>query len=138
MSLNSVSEDIVTLLNANSKGVEGTDLFSFQWGRDSLGEEVDKQILVMDGQNIDVELKDEYENPVFIIYVRGSTVEPIKTVYDRARDIYEFMLSQATQTINTVEYLQFKDIGGLVALTKDGNNRFSYAMNFFTYRCSIG
>jgi hypothetical protein len=138
MSLNSVSEDIVTLLNANSKGVEGTDLFSFQWGSDTSGEEVDKQILVMDGQSIDVELKEEYENPVFLIYVRGSTNEPIKTVYDRARGIYEFMLSQATQTINAIEYLQFKDIGGLAALTKDGNNRFTYVMNFFTYRCSIG
>lgn len=137
MALNSVSQDIRQLLNDNSKGTQGTDLFSFQWGSGFEGAETQKQILVLDGQNINVELKDEYENPVFIIYVRGATNESQKSVYDRARDIYEFMIQEPTQTINTVEYLQFKDIGGMVALSKDENNRFTYVMNFFTWRCSV-
>jgi hypothetical protein len=136
MALNSVSQDVRQLLNDNSKGTQGTDLFSFEWG-ESGGEEIDKQILVIDTQSIDVELKDEYENPTFNIYVRGDSNESKKSVYDRARDIYEFMLTQPTQEINAVEYLQFKDIGGLNALTKDENNRFTYSMNFFTWRCSI-
>ena len=137
MALNSVSEDIRQLLDTNSKGTQGTDLFSFQWGSDASGVERGKQILVIDGQSIDVELKDEYENPVFIIYVRGDTNESRKSVYDRARDIFEFMIQEATQTINAVEYLQFKDIGGMVGLSKDENNRFTYSMNFFTWRCSV-
>lgn len=137
MALNSVSEDIKTLLDDNSKGIAGTDLFSFQWGSGSSGSETQSQILVIDTTPLDVELKDEYENPTFNIYVRGSTAETPKDVYDRARDIYEFMLTQPTQEINGVEYLQFKDIGGLNALSKDENNRHTYMMNFFTWRCSV-
>ncbi len=38
---------------------------------------------------------------------------------------------------SSYEYLQFKDIGGLNALSKDENNRHTYMMNFFTWRCSI-
>lgn len=137
MSLNAVSEDIRTLLGDNSKGVSGTDLFSFQWGSAEGGEEVDSQILIIDTDGIDSPVKDEIEQPVFIIYVRGGTNEGVKSVHDRARDIYEFMITEPTQFINSTEYLQFAPVGGLVPLGKDASNRFGFSMNFFTYRQSV-
>lgn len=143
MTQKAVCEDIRFLLNANSKGVGGTDLFSFQWGSDADGDEIDKQILVIDGeplqpQGIFGEVKDERETPTFVIQVRGETNEGVKSVHDRARDIYEFMLQQPNQTIDGTDYLAFTPIGGMIPLGKDENNRFSFSMVFFTYRRSIG
>ena len=137
MALNSVSEDIRQLLNDNSKGTQGTDLFSFQWGSGFEGAETQKQILVMDTQNIDVVDKLYYERPTFLIYVRGSTTESNKSVYDRARDIYEFMIQQVRQDINSTEYIEFEPVDGPRNLGKDENNRFTYSMNFSTFRDSI-
>lgn len=138
MALNSVSEDIRQLLNDNSKGTQGVDLFPFEWGCDDTGAEIDKQILVIDGPNIDVIVKEDFERPTFVIYVRGSTNESSKSVYDRVRDIYEFMIVQERQTINGTEYLQYEPIAAPIALTKDSNNRFTYSINFSTYRNAIG
>lgn len=138
MALNSVSEDVRQLLNDNSKGTQGTDLFSFQWGSGFEGAETQKQILVLDTGNIVALVKDEYEQPTFSIQVRGSTVESVKTVYDRARDIYEFMIQQPRTTINTVLYYEFAPaLNEILSLGKDENNRYTYQLNFFTYRCSI-
>ena len=137
MSLNSVSEDIRLLLGNGAKGVVGTDLFSFQWGSSIGGGEVDKQIVVKDSGAIEAKVKDEYENPTFNILVRGETSEGFKSVHDRARDIYEFVIVQIRQTLNGTEYVEFAPIGGLMSLGKDSNNRVVYSMNFFTYRNSI-
>lgn len=137
MALNSVSEDIRQLLNDNSKGTQGTDLFSFQWGSGFEGAETQAQILVIDTQNIDVIDKLYYERPTFLIYVRGSTTESNKAVYDRARDIYEFMIQQVRQEINGTEYIEFEPVDGPRNLGKDENNRFTYSMNFSTFRDSI-
>ena len=137
MALNAVSEDVRTLLNDNVKGVAGTDLFSFQWGSASGGKEINKQILVTDAEAIDFPIKDQGEQPVVNIMVRGETKEKVLSVHDRARDIYEFMIQRPTEEINGVTYSQFAPLGGLVNLGKDGNNRFVYSMNFFTFRCSI-
>ncbi len=138
MALNSVSEDIKTLLNDNSKGIEGTDLFAFGWGFTDNGEEINKQILVTDTGNIEALIKDEYENPTFNIMVRGGTNEQDKAVHARARDIYEFMLQQVRQTLNGNEYVQYAPISEeIIPLGKDDNNRIVYAMNFFTFRDSI-
>lgn len=138
MSLSSVAEDIRILLGTAGKGTAGTDLFSFQHGSGAAGAEQDKQIVVTDTGNIDVILSRDYENPTFQITVRGGRNESVKTVYDRARDIYEFMISQDRQTINTNEYAIFEPLGGLVPAGKDKNNRHVYTMNFYTLRASIG
>lgn len=137
MSLNSVSEDVRTMLNDGLKGVSGTDLFSFQWGSGADGVEIDKQILVVDEGVIDSLLKEQYENPTINIFVRGGTSEGLKAVHDRARDIYEYMISQVRQIINGTEYVEFEPVGGLNALGKDENNRAVYLMNFYTFRNSI-
>ena len=138
MSLNNVAEDIRALLASESKGESGVDLFSFQWGSDVKGAEIDGQIMIMDnGQLADFSLKESHEQPSFTIYVRGETSESEKAVHDRARDIYEMMLQEKRQIINALEYVEFTPIGGLLPLGKDASNRVSYSMNFYTFRCAI-
>lgn len=129
-----VSEDIRTLLNDNGFGVEGTDLFSFEWGTNDEGEEIDSQTLIVDTEPLTSDLKDQYEQPTFAILVRGVIDGDSKTVYDKARAIFEFLIVQPTQTINTVDYLEFEPIGGTTPLGKDKNSRFVYSMNFYTFR----
>jgi len=139
MALNNVAEDIQSLLNTAGKGVAGTDLFSFQWGNGANGKEIDEQILVLDsGTLTDALIKDEYEQPTFTIQVRGGTNEAVLAVYDRARDIYQFVIAQVRTTLNGIEYLEFAPIGGLIPVGKDDNNRWNYTMTFFTFRDSIG
>lgn len=138
MALNNVAEDIRTILNDAAKGASGTDLFSFQWGFGASGDEIDKQILVTHTDDTIAMIKDEYENPNFNIMVRGETQEGAKSVHDRARDIYEFLIQEKRQIINGTEYIEFAPIAGLQPLGKDANNRFVFSMNFFTFRNSIG
>ena len=132
-----VSEDIRTLLNDNALGVEGTDLFSFECGTDNEGEEIDSQTLIIDTEPFTSDLKDQYEQPTFAILVRGVIDGDSKTVYDKIRAIIEFLIVQPTQTINTVDYLEFEPIAGVAPLGKDKNSRFVYSMNFYTFRNPI-
>jgi hypothetical protein len=134
MSLNAVSEDIRSLLNTNLFGVSGVDLFSLEWGTTADGEEIDKQIAITDSDEIDATNKTAYAQPTFIIWVRGNINESHKSVHDRARDIYEFMLQQERQTLNGNLYIQYAPQGGLLSLGKDDNKRIVYSMNFYTYR----
>lgn len=139
MSLNSVSEDIVKIINtATGFGIAGTDLFAFEWGTKLDGAEVNKQTMITDLASIDAPISEEHENPVFLILVRGDTKEARKTVHDRARALYQFILQENRQTINGILYLPFAPVGGLVPLGTDDNNRVIYSMTFFTYRQSLG
>lgn len=139
MSLNSVAEDIVTRINtAGGFGVAGTDLFAFEWGTAVNGDEINKQIQVVDVRGQDADIKSEYENPFFMIQVRGNTTEPRKVVHDRARALYQFLLQEVRQTINGVLYLPFAPFGGLIPMGADNNNRVIYSMTFFTFRQSLG
>jgi len=139
MSLNAVSEDIRQLLDDNSValGLTSIPITSFQWKAGNDGNEVNNQVLVLDTDAIDALVKDEYENPVFNIRVRGDTQEGVKSVHDRARGIYEFMLQEVRKTINGSEYVEYAPLGGLLPEGKDESNRFIYSMNFFTYRDPI-
>lgn len=137
MSLNAASEDIRAMLHTGLFGVSGTDLFSLEWGTALNGKEVDKQILVVDTEDVDSSIKDEYEQPTFTIFVRGSTSESMKVVHDRARALYEFMIQQVRQTLNGTEYVEFAPVTGLLSLGRDNNNRAVYSMNFFTFRSPL-
>lgn len=134
MTLAAVSTDIKTLLDANGFGTDGDDLFAFEWGSDIKGAEIDKQTLILDTEAIPSDLKKLYEQPVFLILVRGTKNEAAKTVHDRARAIWEFLIIQETQDINGVSYLQFEPIDGMIPLGRDGNKRFVYSMTFYTFR----
>jgi len=139
MSLNAVSEDIRQLLDDNSAalGLASIPITSFQWKSETNGDEVDSQVLVLDTDAIDALIKDEYENPVFNVRVRGDTQEGVKSVHDRARGIYEFLLQEVRTIINGTEYVEYAPLGGLLPEGKDKSNRFIYTMNFFTYRDPI-
>ncbi len=140
MSLNAVSEDIRQLLDDNSValGIDSIPITAFQWRSGADGAEVDSQILVLDTGNIESLIKDEYENPTFNVMARGDTQEKVKTVHDRARGIYEFLLQEIRETINGTEYIQYAPVAdGIQPLGKDKSNRFVYSMTFFTYRCPI-
>ncbi len=136
MSMASVAEDIRVLLNDNGKGTSATDLFSFQWGA-LKGVEIDKQIMIRETDSVDALIKDEYEQPVFNILVRGDIGEKVKSVHDRARDIYEFLLVRTREEINNNEYVQFAPMGGLVPMGKDANNRAVFSMTFYTFRLPL-
>ena len=135
--MKAVCEDIRFLLDQNSFGVSGTDLFSFEWGSNVEGDEIDSQILILDADDIETPLKELYENPTFTILVRGSKVESGKTVHDRARAVYEFMIQRPSETIDGTDYLQFEPITGLVPIGRDENDRHVYTMTFYTYRDPI-
>ena len=138
MSLNSPAEDIVTRINlATGFGVAGTDLFAFEWGTKTDGNEIDKQTMVVDTGGIDTTEKD-VENPTILIQVRGTTSEPRKVVHDRARALFQFMLQEVRQTINGIVYLPFAPVGGIIPMGTDSNNRVIYSMTFFTFRQSLG
>ena len=136
MSLQAVSEDIRALLNGSLGLVEAIDLFSFEWGSVD-GTEINKQVLVIDLEPMDTDMKDSYEKPVFQILVRGENDESGKIVHDQARAIYDFIREQVTQTINSVDYLEFEPVGGLMPLGKDSNGLHTYAMTFYTFRDPI-
>lgn len=138
MSLNAVCEDVRSLMHAAGKGSQGVDLFSMQWGSANGGGEIHKQILVIDREPLDALIKDEYENPVFEVLVRGNVAENVLTVHDRARDIYQWFIGLPRQEVGPVTYIQFAPVGGMIPLGKDQNNRSVFSMTFFTYRESTG
>lgn len=137
MAQRAVCEDIRTLLHNGSKGTQGTDLFSFQWGSGAGGAEIDKQILVCDREPIPALIKDEYENPVFEVLVRGERNENVKAVHDRARDIYEWLCTRTRQEVLPSTYIEFAPVGGMIPIGRDDNSRPVFSMTFFTYRESI-
>ena len=139
MTMNAVSEDIKTLLNGevSLSLTDGTDLFAFEWGNGEDGAEIDQQVLILDTEALDSELKNLYENPTFQIIVRGAKNESGKEVHDRARPIYDFLRQQLTQDIGSVSYLQFEPIANVLPLGKDDNGRHGYSMNFYTFRNPI-
>lgn len=131
--MNSVAFDVMTFLNDNAIGTTGTDLFCFEWGHASQ-EEIDKQVLVLDQEAVDSPLKNTYEQPVIQVLVRGSKRESGKTVYARARAIFNLLIAQSTVTINGTDYLEFEPLSNVTPIGRDANNRFMVSLNFYTFR----
>jgi len=133
MTLNAVSVDIVTLLDDNSFGTAGTDLFGMEWGQVN-GQDVDNQILVIDTSGVPSDLKDLYEQPAFQILVRGDRKKSTKDVHDQIRAIHEFLMAQGTIIINTTSYREFEYNSLPNAVGRDENDRYVYSANYWTYR----
>ena len=128
--VNSVAQDVATLLEGNALGTIGTDLFGMQWG-----DGVDAQTLVIETGAIDTENKEQYEQPTFQILVRGSRQAAINTLYATIKAIHEFLIEQPElTTINTTDYLGFEPVSGIAALGRDDLNRFVYSSNYYTFR----
>jgi len=130
--MKSVSIDIMSLLDTNAFGTTGTDLFAMAWNED-----VDAQVLVMDGGNIDVPLKELNENPMFQILVRGNRGADMNTAYTLIRSIHEFLIVQVRQIIDLTEYVEYEPIGGINALGRDENDRTVFSSNYYTFRESL-
>ena len=126
--MNSVSFDILTLLQSQGFGTIGTNMFGNELGT------VDAQILVSDTGAYDSQLHELYENPTFQIIVRGNKKESNLTSYNKIRAIYEYLNTQGLTTINSQEYELFKSFGGINGLGRDDNDRYVWSCNFMTYR----
>lgn len=121
--------DVMTLLEANSFGVDGVSLFGGEWGSPS------QQILVMEGVGFPSPLTGLYEQPGVQILVRGEKGEADIDVYLRAKPISDFMLAQPEDLdINGTCYKGFEEGSNLAPLGKDSNERFTYSQNFYTWR----
>lgn len=127
--MKSVSIDIMNLLAANGLGAVGTNLFAMAWN-----EEVDAQTVVIDGEGFNTTLKDEYENPVFRILVRGSKGDDMNTAYTAIRAVHEFLIVQPTQIIDGTEYLQYEPLSTIMTLGRDDNDRAVFSINYYTFR----
>lgn len=131
--MNSVSEDIATLLAANALGVIGTTLFFLAWN-----DRVEAQTLILDAGGFDTEDKENSEQPIFQVLVRGEPGEDMKTAYTTIRAVHEFLIAQATQDIGVGnEYQQFTPISTIMGLGRDENDRAVYSMNYYTFRAAI-
>ena len=132
MTNKAVHFDIATLLNDNALGTLGTDLFGGEWG------DTDKQTLVLDGVGTPSDLKQTFEQPGMQILVRGEKRQAAHLVYDVAKAIYDFLVTQPESvTINSTEYKGFEPSSNIAPLGKDANERHIYSMNFSTYRTAI-
>ncbi|MCK5614633.1 hypothetical protein KAR91_72885 [Candidatus Pacearchaeota archaeon] len=130
MSLFPVWYHVTKLLSDAGFGTPGTDLNGGEWIAD-----VNKQILVIDGVGVPSELKTLYEHPSVQILVRGEKYESDLTVYQRAKQIYNFMVSlPESNNIEGVCYKGFEPSSTLGGLGKDSNELFAWSMNFSTYR----
>jgi len=133
MTTNAIHFDIATLLNDNTFGVLGTDLFGGEWG---IG--FDAQTLVLDGVGTPSDLKEVYEQPSVQILVRGEKNQAKHIVYTRIKAISDFLVTLSESvTINTTEYKGFEPSSSIGPLGKDANERHSYSVNFSTYRTAI-
>ncbi len=130
--MKSVSVDIMSLLQANSYGTTGTDLFAMAWNAN-----VDAQVLVLDSESVSSLLPIEYEQPIFQILVRGEKGADMNTAYTLARSIFEFLIVQVRQIIDTTEYLECIPITGLISLGRDENDRAVFSQNFYTFRLPL-
>lgn len=132
MSLNSVSVDIMNLLAANALGTVGDDLFAIAWG-----EGVDAQTLILDQPGFDTTLKENHEQPVFQVLVRGGKNTDMNTAYTAIRDVHEFLIIQPEQILGGVEYLHYEPISTILTLGRDDKDRAIFSMNYYTFRQSI-
>ncbi len=133
MTMNAIHFDIATLLSDNSLGQLGDDLFGGEWlsGKD-------QQTLVLDGVGVPSDLKDSFEQPAVQILVRGDKNEASRSVYQRAKEIYDFLVTTSESvTINDTEYKGFEPGSNIAPLGKDKNERHIYSMNFTTYRAAV-
>jgi len=127
--MKSVSIDIMSLLDTNSFGTTGTDLFALAWNED-----VDAQVLVLDSEGIESMLKVEYENPTFQILVRGARGADMDTAFTLARSIFEFLIVRVREVIDTTEYLEYEPTSSIINLGRDENDRAVFSQNFYTFR----
>lgn len=118
----------MTLLNANTLGTIGTDLFCF-----ALEAEVDSQVCVIDVEDIS-SYKENPEQSVFKVIVRGNKGEDMNTAFTRCRNIHEFLEPRVREVINGTEYLEYEPMAGVTTHGRDPNDRAVFSTTFYTFR----
>lgn len=130
MTKNAVAIDIMEFLQDEDLGTIGSDLFAMEWGQS-----VDEQILVLDTDGIESDLKATFEQPTFQVLVRGKPQTDARATHDKAREVYELLIQQSDSvTIKGTCYKGFEPMSGPAGVGRDTAGRMVYSMNFFTYR----
>ncbi len=125
--MNPVYVDIIDLLLL--EGFSSNELFGGEWGAPH------KQILVLNSGGPASELKQVYEVSDFQILVRGDKTNSDRTVYARAKAVYNYLCSVSGRVcVNDTGYQSFEPTSNLAPLGRDDNGCFIYSMNFRTYR----
>jgi hypothetical protein len=136
MSNNAVYFDIATYFNDNAFGNLGVDLFGTTWGFNNSGE-VDKQILITDNSTESGIIKELYEKVSFQVIARGAVNESPNIVYNRLREIHEFLITRENVEINGTCYLEFNIENSPTNIGQDKNSRFMCSANYYSFRNSI-
>jgi len=129
--MNPAYYDVATLISNDLAGYTLADnLFGGSWNANK-----DDQVLVLEGVGTPSDLKDLYEQPSVQILVRGSKNEADHLVYQRAKGVSDFLLSQSEcVTINSTDYKGFEEGSSIAPLGKDDKERFIYSFNVYTWR----
>lgn len=134
MPLNSPAWDVSQLLAENGFGSIATDIFRFEWGQNTDGTAIDRQILVRSEAGVPQEIRDLVEQPIIQILVRGDKAESSATVYATARAVYEFLLATFKVTINELQYVDFEPLSAPTEIGRDSEDRQVVTQRFSTYR----
>lgn len=138
MPVNPTYVDVMALLVTGGLGTIGVDLFGGEWGHTGT-QDVDEQVLVLEGVGFPSPQPDVFEQPGVQILVRGPRSNQPDgrdiDVYVRAKAISDYLLTLPDTTeVNSVCYKGFEEGSNIAPLGKDENKRFIYSLNFFTWR----
>lgn len=135
MALNSPATDVSQYLADNGHGQLGVDIFRFEWGTSVVdGEDLDRQILVRNGEGPTQEIRSLVEEPMIQILVRGGKGKSSAAVYATARAVYEFLILTNKVTINEMQYVDFEPLSSPQEIGRDSEDRQTVTMRFLTLR----
>ena len=131
MTQTAVSKAIADILGAvvPSMGTVGTDIFYMALGPDA----TDSQVTIFDEEGFNSSLPETFEQPMARIYVRGDKDADAETAYNKAREIYEYLIGYADDG----NFTGFIPLGSINALGRDDNTRPQFEMAFYTFRNSL-
>ncbi len=117
MALNPPSSDIATFLAAQGAGTIGTDIFV---GMEP--SEPDATITVYDTGGIAPNPKFLRDEPQVQVRIRGA-VNDYQNAWIKAQETKDILLGAQPQILNGTDYVLFVQIGEMIALGRDENNR---------------
>lgn len=132
MTQTAVSKAIAEILAAapGPIGVVGDDIFYMALGPDDYTGE---QITIFDEEGFNSELPETFEQPMARIEVRGEKAADAEPTYNKAREIYEFLIGYADDG----NFTGFVPLGGVNSMGRDANTRPQFEMAFYTFRNSL-
>lgn len=122
--MSSPAEDIALFLENEGVGTRGTNIFV---GREP--EISALSITLINSGGLAPNPKWLRDYPSVQIRLR-STVYGYSAAWDKANDIKDALLGEPTTTLNSKNYVQFLQLGDILDLGPDANNRALISMNF--------